>query len=51
MTAVAPRPIPARATLLQGGAPPLILASASKIRRTVLEHAGLAFTVEAAAVD
>jgi septum formation protein len=32
-------------------APPLILASASKIRRTVLENAGLAFTVEAAAVD
>jgi septum formation protein len=46
MTAIPPQPIPARA-----GAPPLILASASKIRRTVLEQAGLAFTVEAAAVD
>jgi len=33
------------------GTPPLILASASRIRRTVLENAGLAFTVEAAAVD
>jgi septum formation protein len=46
MSATAPRTIPTRE-----GAPPLILASASKIRRTVLENAGLAFTVAAASVD
>lgn len=46
MSAIPPHAIPANAD-----APPLILASASRIRRTVLEHAGLAFSVEAAAVD
>jgi septum formation protein len=46
MNPIRPRGIPSKL-----GAPPLILASASKIRRTVLENAGLEFTVEAAAVD
>lgn len=41
MTAIAPQP----------GAPGVVLASASKVRRQLLENAGVAITVIAAAVD
>ncbi len=36
---------------LQGGKPPLILASSSKVRARLLEAAGLAFTVEPPGLD
>ena len=36
---------------LQGGKPPLILASSSKVRARLLEAAGLAFTVQPPGLD
>ena len=36
---------------LQGGKPPLILASSSKVRARLLEAAGLAFIVEPPGLD